>query len=318
MKIENYEAVLAVCQYGGWTEAAYQTIQSPSTISKRVNKVEEELGAPIFLRGRDSHAALTEFGELMVPYIQRIAALNHRVLAYAGSVRNKNGAELTVGYPPLMGTVGEAEILSRFKNENPSVRVSHVLRHRKEDLLFMLQEGRLDCAFVFMVGDERVHSDVLDVLLSNGICHIPIMRRDFVSVGLSERHPLAGRDAVSISELYQDTFVFSDTPTHENLAQGALRFFFGEKAAWHVPVKIARMDFINKPMVASFVSGNRGVLPTACIPPDSLPGVQFLPVADCSMAASAIFAYPKHYSSPTVKALVPFVREYAAEQGVLQ
>lgn len=317
MKIENYEAVLAVCQYDGWTEAAYQTIQSPSTISKRVNKVEKELGAPIFLRGKGSHVTLTEFGELMIPYIQKIVSLNNQVFAYAGSIKNKHGAELTVGYPPLMGTVGETEILSRFKNENPSVRVNHVLRHRK-DLLFMLQEGRLDCAFVFMVGDEQVHNDVLDVLLSNGISYIPVMRRDFVSVALSRHHPLADRDAVSIAELYRDTFVFSDTPTHENLTQGSLKFFFGEKTAWHMPVKIARMDFINKSMVANFVSENRGVLPTACIPPDNLPGVKFLPVTDSDVTSSAIFVYAKHYSSPTVKTLIPFVRKYAAEQGVIQ
>ncbi len=317
MKIENYEAVLAVYQYDGWTEAAYQTIQSPSTISKRVSKVEEELGAPIFLRGKSPHVTLTEFGELMIPYIQRIVSLNNRVFAYAGSTGNKNGAELTVGYPPLMGTMGETEILSRFKNENPSVRVNHVLRHRK-DLLLMLQEGSLDCAFVFMVGDQQVHNDVLDVLLSSGICHIPVMRRDSVSVGLSERHPLAGRESVSISELYQDTFVFNDTPAHENVTQGSQRFLFGQEAAWHIPVKIVRMDFINKPMVASFVSENRGVLPTCCIPPEDLPGVRFPLVTDSEIISSGIFVYPKHYSSPMVKTLISFVREYAAEQGVIR
>lgn len=317
MKIENYEAVLAVYQYDGWTEAAYQTIQSPSTISKRVSKVEEELGAPIFLRGKGPHVALTEFGELMIPYIQRIVSLNKRVFAYAGSTRNKNRAELTVGYPPLIGTIGETEILSRFKFENPSVQINHVLRHRK-DLLFMLQEGSLDCAFVLMVGDQRVHNDVLDVLLSSGICHIPIMYRDFVNVGLSERHPLAGREKVSISELYQDTFVFNDTPAHEDVAQGSQRFLFGQESAWHMPVKTVRMDFINKSMVADFVCENRGVLPTGCIPPGNLSGVRFPLVADSEIISSGIFVYPKHYSSPTVKTLIPFVLEYAAEKGVVR
>ncbi len=316
MKIENYEAILAVRQHSGWTEAACQTNQSPSTISKRVNKVEEELGAPIFVRGKGTQAALTEFGELMLPYIQKIVSLHNRVEAYAGSIHNESEVRITVGYPPLIGTLGEAEILARFKNDNPSVRIDHVLRDRNE-LLAMVQERRLDCAFVFLVGNEQVRNDMLDILLSFEIAHIPIMRRETISVGLSQDHPLAGQRAVAIAEICQSTFVFNDLSAHEDLTQGTLRFFFDQKAAWYDPIKIVRMDFINKDMVNSFVAAGGGVLPTACIPPDVSPGVRFLPVIDSRVSSSAIFIYPKYCSSPAVRSLIRYVRAYAAENGVI-
>lgn len=314
MEIENYEAVLAVYQYNGWTEAAYQTLQSASNISKRVSKVERELGAPIFNRGHGSGVTLTEFGQTVLPYIQRIVSHYNRITACASSARGETAAELTVGYMPLMGTVGETEILARFKVDNPSVTLRHVYRYRK-DLLLMLREGKLDCAFALIVGHNQVSSDVLDVLLSSDMCHIPIMRRKGASVGLSLKHPLADQPSVRLSQLYEDTFVFNNSPGHGSMDDICMRFFFSQELAQRIPVKIARMDFINRTMVADFVGGNHGVLPTACNPPNYLPGVRFLPVEDLDISSCAIFAYHRN-PSPAVRSLIRYVREYASERGL--
>lgn len=313
MEIENYEAVLYVCHYNGWTSAAEQTNQSPSTISKRVSWVERELGAPIFFRHKGSGVTLTPFGVQMLPYIRKIVALHSHVHTYANGARNENGGELTVGYSPLIGTVGEAEILSRFKFDNPTVQVNQVIRHRK-DLLIMLQEGKIDCAFLFMVGSDQPKSGLLDVLLGSNICYVPVMRRNDVSLGVSENHPLARNSCVRISEFYNETFVFSDIPSHEDINRGALRYFFSNEIKQDIPVKIALMDFINKSMVGSFVAGGHGVLPTSCIPPDDLAGVRFLRIEGADVPSCGVFIYPKHYSSPAVKTLLQYVRAYSEER----
>lgn len=315
MEIENYEAVLAVYQYNGWAEAAYQTVQSASNISKRVSKVERELGVPIFHRGRGHGpgVSLTEFGEIILPYIQRIVSSYNHLTACAANAKGDAAAELAVGYMPLMGTVGETDILARFKVDNPAVSLRHVYRYRK-DLLPMLRDGKLDCAFVFIVGHDQVGNDVLDVLLSSDMRHIPIMRRKGASVGLSERHPLSGNESVRLSQLYGDTFVFNNSPGHESMDDICMRFFFSQELERNIPVRTVRMDFINRTMVADFVGRNHGVLPTVCIPPQHLPGVRFLPVEDLDISSCAIFIYPSN-PSPALKKLIRCVQEYVSERG---
>ena len=308
MDIQDYETVLAVWRCKSWNEAAFETYQVASTVSKRVSKVEQALGVRIFERGsRRDTMRLTGEGEVIIPYLSQITELYGRILSYAAAMKDTGSAELSVGYPPLIGTTGETEILSRFRADHPDISINHILRHKTE-LVRLVCDGKLDCAFVFVIGDTDVNREMLERLGSMDIGTVTIMRRSKRCIGLSAKHPLANEKKVSIAQLQNEQFVFNAVPEHEDSENGYMRYIlpFDSRAT------IKRMDFINKSAVVDYIAAGHGVLPTACIPPDDIPDIRFVETDD-SLTASCIFIYPRTSPCLPVRELLKYVRGYAGE-----
>ena len=85
-------SLVAAHQLGGFHRAAGHVGRSQSAISQQIQKLEREVGHPLFeKRGRG--VALTETGELVLGYARRILELNDELVeavsdrAVAGSVR---------------------------------------------------------------------------------------------------------------------------------------------------------------------------------------------------------------------------------------
>ncbi|WP_455365133.1 LysR family transcriptional regulator, partial [Kaarinaea lacus] len=63
--LEQWRALHAVVDYGGFAQAAAQLFRSQSTISYSINKLQEQLGIPLLeVQGRK--AQLTDAGEVLV------------------------------------------------------------------------------------------------------------------------------------------------------------------------------------------------------------------------------------------------------------
>ena len=73
MDIDGVETFLAIAELGGFTRAAQRLHRSQPAISRRLEIVEHELGAPLFdrLRGR---ARLTEAGRIFLPHAEAALA----------------------------------------------------------------------------------------------------------------------------------------------------------------------------------------------------------------------------------------------------
>lgn len=316
ISMQDFETVLAVQRCKSWSEAAYATFQSPSTVSKRVRKVEDDLGAPLFRRAAKAQdLALTEVGDAALPYIDQICALHRRIVAYARDLQCDAADELRVGYAPLIGSVGESEVLSLFRKRHPDVRITQSLRHKTE-LVKLIAEGRLDAAFVFAIGDIEAGRDTWEKANGVELEFVPIMKHDVLHVGLSAAHPLAGRDSVSFSELHGETFVFNAVPRHLDSKRGYIRNLLGLSNTEPLPVKVKTIDFIKRDAVISFVASGYGVLPTACRPPEEIDGVRFVKVRGISEKSSAAFVCPKHRQQPALKQLADVARFYARQQGL--
>jgi DNA-binding transcriptional LysR family regulator len=73
MDIDGVETFLAIAELGSFTRAAQRLHRSQPAISRRLEIVEHELGAPLFerLRGR---ARLTEAGRIFLPHAEAALA----------------------------------------------------------------------------------------------------------------------------------------------------------------------------------------------------------------------------------------------------
>lgn len=315
MNIQDLETVLAVFNYKSWTEASYQTSQSLPNVSKRVSKVEKELGVTLFERkGKSVNTILTAYGEAVIPYIAHMVDMSSQITNYAGEMAYGK-REISVGYPPLIGTVGENDILSRFRLCESDISVDHKPRQRSE-LINLLIQGKLDAVFMLTFDDNRGIFSAFESMLDRQISIVPIMKLEHQYIGISEKHPLAQRSSVDISELAGETFVFNNTQEYGGVEDGYIKYTFIDSSTGDCKNRIKYMDFIDSDSVLRFIADGNGVLPLNCLPPDIAPGVKFLKLYGAGRGSMAFFLHRTDKPSRAVERLLAYVQKYARERGM--
>jgi DNA-binding transcriptional LysR family regulator len=144
--LRELEQFVAVATAGTFTAAARRIHLSQPALTAAIQRLEHEVGAPLFDRGRHG-AALTAAGRELLPRAQ--AALTafadgKRAVAEitglaAGEVRIGGGATaVTYLLPP---------ILARFRRARPGIRLS-VREGNTDELEQAVDDGRLDLAII--------------------------------------------------------------------------------------------------------------------------------------------------------------------------
>ena len=122
MNTDGIQTFLAIAELGSFTRAAQRLHRSQPAISRRLEILEHELGAPLFerLRGR---ARLTEAGRVLLPHAEAVlASLRDGHDAVRGL---QAGIEGTISLA-LVGTLADTHIvhaLRRFALRSSNVRV---------------------------------------------------------------------------------------------------------------------------------------------------------------------------------------------------
>lgn len=122
MDIHDLNAFVHLAQSCHFTKTAQAIHVSPSTLSRQIQRLEEHLGHPLFLRD-NRHVTLTKAGEQFQRYAQQ-ALLQYKQLKHA---LNQHSPTLT-GELRLFCSVTAAyshlpAILDRFRAENPLVEI---------------------------------------------------------------------------------------------------------------------------------------------------------------------------------------------------
>lgn len=316
MDMLDYETVLAVYRYGSWTEAAYATFQSTSSVSKRVSKIEKALGVQLFERSnRAGGSVLTSMGSIIMPYIRQIVDIYGNISTQADELRRSMQENLRVGYQIIAGSIGTEELLARFRQENRDISISHTLRN-KDGLAEMLGNNELDCAFLF-VFDEDVEGEFAESLKDKGLTVLPYLRCDTLWVGVSNEHYLAGRKSVKLEELKDEVFIVNSMRGKSSLCR--MFNMRGVSDFQQLPFKVRPIDFVSKMVVIDYITSGKGVLPTICMPPREAEGVvSFIKVEDVTPKAAAVFMYSKCTASKQVKTMLGFVKDYAEGRRQLE
>ena len=104
MHLHDLETFVSIAQLGGVTRAAGQLHRSQPAITRRINLLEGQLGAPLFERGRGG-AILTEAGRTFLPYAQAVlAALKDGAQAVQALQSEDHGAVSLAIVGTLAGT----------------------------------------------------------------------------------------------------------------------------------------------------------------------------------------------------------------------
>ncbi|NEB03359.1 LysR substrate-binding domain-containing protein [Streptomyces sp. SID13726] len=145
MEVSDLRIFLAVARTNGITKAARELHTVQSNVSARVHALEKEVGAPLFRR----HArgvALTNAGEQLLPYAERISRLVDEALHVIGDESDPCGP-LRIGAMETTAGMRLPGVMAAFTEDCPRVDFS-LVTGPTDQLIRDVLEYRLDAALV--------------------------------------------------------------------------------------------------------------------------------------------------------------------------
>lgn len=315
MRIQEVLSVLAVVNYSSYAEAADATHQVASTVSKHVQRIEQELGVRLFNRGAGHHdVVLTDQGKLVIPYLKLMADDYQKMLGCAREHATQLAKNLSIGYVPLLGSTGESEILARFQAHNPQANITHVLLENTE-LWQQLMHHRLDGAFFFYLGKKHRVNTPWDGKLDSNLGSKQIYRNNRLYIGVSENHRWANRTSIVAEELEDETCIFNNIYDHltKDMSNLIYNMVTGDRP--QIPFQVRYMSFAYRPAVYALVREGIGVLPQCCMPPRDIEGIRFVPVENVNIGARAKFIYWKTSVPKLMNNFLKEIDDYLLDTG---
>jgi len=261
--LDRIRSILVIIEEGSINRAAARLGISQPTLTRQLQSLEAEVGAPLFERGswgvRPTDLGY-ELREKMLPVIRSLD------LAWAGMTAHARGrkTQLRVGYLGLSAAKFLNPVLEKFQQAYPEIRL-WLFDQTPREQLQALRSGDLDLALIGQEGSSLGDEFYLQKIATIGI-----------RAALPSNHPLADQDALSLSQLSEEDYIVPS----EASVPGRKRWIAGlcSKAGFR-PRWLAETAAVAETYAA--VVGERGV----SLLPDYMetsppPGVALLPVSD--------------------------------------
>ena len=175
----------SVARHGSIREAAEELHVAQSALSRQIQKLEQELGVPLFQR----HARgveLTSAGEIFLRHARSSLRQDERVRSELDALKGlRTGTVNIQAIESLVPSVLPQVILG-FSARHPGISFN-VTVDRTDLILAAVRDGRTDIGLVFY---PTIESDLVSVFK---------MREPLVAL-MSPRHPLAKKTKVSLAE----------------------------------------------------------------------------------------------------------------------
>lgn len=194
MRLKQLEEFVAVVQAGSVRGAARKLGTTQPALTKALQRLEEEIGAPLLLRsGRG--VSLTSFGRALLPHAEAVQAELQRAAADLEQLRGGVQTALSVSVTPVAGITIIPEALRIFRREFPDVLVS-LLDGLSPPGISLLKIGAAD----FYVGSAKGAQD------ERSFGSMQLAANEIV-VACRPGHPL--QRATRLSELVQSEWAFT-------------------------------------------------------------------------------------------------------------
>jgi DNA-binding transcriptional LysR family regulator len=133
----DIKAFLATARAGSFSAAAREIGVAPSVVTKRVGRLEDELGSRLFVRSTRS-LAMTAEADRLRPRLQLLVAQLEEVLAGGQPPEHGIAGHLRMKAPTTLGTLFAGRAITRFQAMNPAVTTELMLIDRSVN---PLEEG---------------------------------------------------------------------------------------------------------------------------------------------------------------------------------
>ncbi|VDZ77850.1 transcriptional regulator [Salmonella bongori] len=167
MTLTQIHALLAVLEYGGFTEAGKRLYMTQSAVSQAISALEEELGVDILIRERRKEIELTAAGSRIVRHLRAIQRDVNAVKEIAEQEKKNPTRTLRIGCFPSACACILPGVIRYFESHHPHVKIIPY-EENSTAIIDSLQDESIDAGFV--------HFPV------NGMYCVPIYRDKFTVV----------------------------------------------------------------------------------------------------------------------------------------
>ena len=205
MDIEQLQCILAIQEHKTFLDAAEALHRSQSSVSKSVQRLEQELGAPVFRR-TTRRVEPTPLGEEILAYAARMVACYEGMLHCAEQHISADSSHLRIGSIYFGLTNRLVPYVANFLKLHPTMQVT-IDESTTTPLLRQLEKRELDVVFVSSMylqngPKENYQTDPRYLSLSFSV--------DPYYVVVSRTHPLAGRRLLRYEDLAEESFITTD------------------------------------------------------------------------------------------------------------
>lgn len=193
MEIDQLRYFLRVAERGNFTRAAEELNLSQPALSRSIQKLEEELGQPVFERKTRS-VALTEAGELLQSRAQQVLSLIEDTKAEISD--DGQSGQIRVGAIPTVAPFFLPDFLRQFSAAFPKAALI-VQEDTTNNLLKRCTQGEIDLAIVAL----PVPAKYLEVE--------ELFQEELLLV-LPPEHPLVDHSQIRLKDIKSYPFVLLD------------------------------------------------------------------------------------------------------------
>ena len=295
MEIRDLTYLIASATAGNFTRAAEALGLNTSTISRRVGRLEDELGLTVFERGH-AGVRLTAGGKTILHCVKRaLAELD--AIKHAGD-QNGSGVVGEIRLGMRMSPVGGPlrSLLVAWRKRHPDVLLT-VSELSEWQIQAGLRERRIDVALI------TSHTLWPDAATE------PLYRERLVAA-LPQDHPLAGKQAVDWDALRKERFLVQGWDDSQS-AREFYASFMGSGVRFHTHAA-------SKQSVLALVGTGFGItLATMSQSEVVFPGVAYRPIHEENAWVQIELVWRPDAEDPAVGRFVAFMRDEARSHDLL-
>ena len=192
MEWHQIENAAAVAQTRNFTKAARKQSISQPALSRSIIKLEEELGAPLFLRGK-KEIQLTHAGEVFIEKAQQVLQLMKEAKENIQEISSPDKGNVSIAFLPTFGPHVLPNLIAEYKRLYPNVTFQ-LSQGAGEVNMKKVQEGQADLC---ITAPPYERADI----------EWTIVRKEKLYITVPIRHPFAARQSISFREAAAQPFV---------------------------------------------------------------------------------------------------------------
>jgi len=195
MDVRGLEVFLSVAKHLNFTRAGEEVHLSQPSVSVRIRQLERDLGSKLFEQ-LGKRIALTEAGQLLLPYALRVMAALDDALHAIDELKGLERGSLRIGASTTPGMYLIPGTIAQFKQQYPKIDVHLAVKDTRQ-----IEEGVIRNEFDFgfvgghLAGDEV---DVLPWIIDHLVLVVP------------SNHVLARKTLVKVAELRKERFILRE------------------------------------------------------------------------------------------------------------
>lgn len=195
MTLQQIRYFLEVAETHKFTAAANNLFVAQSSLSYAIHELEHELGVPLFARNVNKKVVLTEYGETFLPYAKQLFLTLKKGENALKKLKNPLTGTVKFGFCYCFTTSDVPQLLRNFYDDNPNCDIN---------LEFTVDNGMTKI-------DEEMQLGRYDLLLTTSPevegCTGTELTTQTLKVYVSNDHPLASRDSLTIENLANETII---------------------------------------------------------------------------------------------------------------